>query len=490
MAHADLPPVRLVRYLRPLYRWPTLGPRATITIAIALFAGVFVMRISDPNVGDAVGALYVVPTAVLALRFGLRGGLAGCLAGIALVVTWDLTGHPSTMTAAGYLSRGISYLLIGTLLGVFVDHRRRLEAEIARNYDASLDLLATADLAGRFTHVNPAWESALGHTAELMCSRPFIDFVHPEDRAATIAETAVLVDGSRDTVGFCNRYRTADGNYRWLQWSACMSQSERVIHAVARDITAQREAEQQLLDNAKLLETKVGERTRELEEARGETLQLLALAAEYRDDETSQHTERVGVAAAEIATRLGLDTGQIRLLREAAPLHDVGKLAISDRILLTPGKLSAHDYGLMKTHAELGAGLLARGSSPVLKMAAVIAASHHERWDGTGYPAGLAGEAIPLVGRVVAVADVFDALTHRRPYKSAWPVEQAIAEIKRAAGTQFDPRVVAAFLTTQKTAETTTEARGPRRLTGVTTASGRSLTYAGSGPRPRSARYV
>jgi putative two-component system response regulator len=219
-----------------------------------------------------------------------------------------------------------------------------------------------------------------------------------------------------------------------------------VIHAVARDITAQHEAEAQLANNARSLEAMIAERTRELDDARAETLRQLAIAAEYRDDETYQHTERVGHVAARLALQLGLPAGQVTLLRHAAPLHDVGKLAIPDRILLKPGKLSAEEYEVMQTHAELGSRLLSGGSSPVLQMAAVIAANHHERWDGTGYPSRRAREEIPLVGRLVAVADVFDALTHDRPYKSAWPVERAIAEIERGAGSQFDPRGVAAFL--------------------------------------------
>ncbi len=210
-------------------------------------------------------------------------------------------------------------------------------------------------------------------------------------------------------------------------------------------------------------ERRVEERTRELVDARAETLQRLATAAEYRDGDTFQHTERVGATAAEIAARLGLAADQIGLLREAAPLHDVGKLAISDTILLKPGKLSAEEYEVMKTHAELGARLLSGSSSPVLQMATVIAASHHERWDGAGYPAGLAEQAIPRVGRIVAVADVFDALTHERPYKPAWPVEQAIAEIERAAGSQFDPGVVAAFLAMQKDAAVASENDGQQR---------------------------
>jgi putative two-component system response regulator len=363
-----------------------------------------------------------------------------------LVVAWDLYKDPATLSDQGYVSRGVAFLLLGALLGEFVDKRHRLEGEVVRSFDASLDLLATADLNGTFIRVNPAWERALGYSAETVCGRPFIEFVHPEDRESTLAETTAVSRGSRDTVGFRNRYRAVDGRYVWLEWSATASPSEGVIHAVARDISIQVQAEQQLANNAHVLEVKVARRTQELEAARAETLQRLALAAEYHDDDTSRHTERVGTTAAEIAAKLGLDPEQVRLLREAAPLHDVGKLAIPDTILLKPGRLTDEEYEVMKTHAALGGRLLSGSSSPELRMAAIVAQTHHERWDGSGYPGGLAGEEIPLVGRLVAVADVFDALTHDRPYKRAWPVERAIAEIRLGAGSQFDPRVVAAFL--------------------------------------------
>jgi putative two-component system response regulator len=194
------------------------------------------------------------------------------------------------------------------------------------------------------------------------------------------------------------------------------------------------------------LERAVAARTRELEASTAESLQRLALAAENRDEKPPCHTERVAATAAELAGQLGLEPREVQLLREAAPLHDVGKLAIPDAILLKPGALSKQEYELVKTHAAIGERLLASGDTPILEMAAVIAGSHHERWDGSGYPAALAGEDIPLVGRIVAVADVFDALTHDRPYKSLWPVEQAIAEIRHGAAGQFDPRVVDAFL--------------------------------------------
>jgi PAS domain S-box-containing protein len=448
--------------LRSLRRWPALGPRATLLLALCLFAAVFALRGLHPRLSDADDVLFVLPIALLALRFGLRGGSAGALLGLALVLAWDVE-REAGLTAAGFVTRAVAFILLGALLGAFVDARRELEEELVRHYDASLDLLATSNFDGRLTRANRAWERVLGHSPETMCSRPFIEFVHPDDREATVAEAAALAEGTRDTVRFRNRYRTADGHYRWLEWSAHASASERKIHAVARDVSLQREAEQQLANHAQLLEARVAERTRELEAARAETLQRLALAAEYRDDDTSQHTERVGDMSARVAERLGLDAGQQALLREAAPLHDVGKLAIPDTILLKPGRLTQEEYEAMKTHAMLGARLLSGSSSPVLQMAAVIAASHHERWDGTGYPAGLAGEAIPLVGRIVAVADVFDALTHERPYKSLWPVEQAIAEIRSAAGTQFDPRVVDAFLEIQAEAPPPSLFGGTRR---------------------------
>lgn len=192
----------------------------------------------------------------------------------------------------------------------------------------------------------------------------------------------------------------------------------------------------------------VRERTRELEVSQLETLQRLALAAEYRDDDTGLHTKRVGTNAACIARAMGLPGAQVDLLLLAAPLHDVGKIGITDAILLKPGKLTDEEFATMKEHTSIGGKMLSGSSSPWLQLAEEIALTHHERWDGKGYPCGLRGEAISLPGRIVAVADVFDALTHERPYKKAWPEAEAIAEIERQSGSQFDPRVVAAFLAT------------------------------------------
>jgi putative two-component system response regulator len=202
----------------------------------------------------------------------------------------------------------------------------------------------------------------------------------------------------------------------------------------------------QLRDQNETLAEKVLERTVELEEARLEVLKRLAIAAEYRDDDTGRHTQRVGHLSALLARALKLPEEMVVLVHEAAPLHDVGKIGIPDSILLKPGKLSADEFEVMKTHTVIGAKILSGGHSNSIRMAAQIALTHHERWDGSGYPHGLAGEAVPVEGRIVAVVDVFDALTNVRPYKSAWNVDRALAEIRRQKGTQFDPCVVEAFL--------------------------------------------
>jgi hypothetical protein len=184
---------------------------------------------------------------------------------------------------------------------------------------------------------------------------------------------------------------------------------------------------------------------RDTEAIRVDALQRLALAAEYRDDNSPEHTQRVGALAARMARHMGMDDRFVWLVRQAAPLHDLGKIAIPDSILLKPGKLSDEEFEVVKTHAVLGARVLADGKSEVLGVAERIARSHHERWDGGGYPDGLGADAIPLEARLVHVADVFDVLVHERPYKEAWSVEDAAGELRAGSGTQFDPAVISAF---------------------------------------------
>jgi putative two-component system response regulator len=219
------------------------------------------------------------------------------------------------------------------------------------------------------------------------------------------------------------------------------------------------------------LEQQVRVRTEELERSRQEAIHCLARAGEYRDDDTGHHVTRVGRYSRLIAAELGLPQDQIELLEQAAQLHDVGKIGVPDAILHKPGKLDPREFEIMQSHCGIGSriinpltdeefhrlkshtsiGLQIMGSthSPVLRLAAMIAASHHEKWDGTGYPLGLAGTAIPLEGRIVAVADVFDALSSERPYKPAFPIEQCMTILAEGRGRHFDPSVLDAFFRRQ-----------------------------------------
>lgn len=194
------------------------------------------------------------------------------------------------------------------------------------------------------------------------------------------------------------------------------------------------------------LEERVRERTEELQKAQHEILQLLGRAAEYRDDMTGQHTLRVGRLSGLIASYLGFSKEYVDMICMAAPLHDIGKIGIPDNVLLKPGKFEPSEYERMKTHTLIGADILDGSSFAVLKMAGVIARWHHEKWDGSGYPDGLKGEEIPIEARIVAIADLYDALTHERPYKKAWTSQETIDEIQKQRGIHFDPRIVDAFL--------------------------------------------
>ena len=214
-----------------------------------------------------------------------------------------------------------------------------------------------------------------------------------------------------------------------------------------RNLLVTRMLHEDLRNQNDSLDEKVRSRTRELALAQLETLDRLARAAEYRDDDTGQHARRVGEMSARLGAALGLPGRQVKLLELAAPLHDLGKIAIPDAILLKPGKLSPDEWEIMKSHTTIGAGLLSGSQSGLLSVAERIALSHHERWDGTGYPDGLGGDKIPLPARIVAVVDVFDALASDRPYRDAWPIERTIDHLREERGKHFDPRVLDAFLT-------------------------------------------
>ena len=200
-----------------------------------------------------------------------------------------------------------------------------------------------------------------------------------------------------------------------------------------------------LRDQNAHLEQRVQARTRDLEKAKLEILERLARAAEYRDDATGRHAQRVGDTAAALAEALDLPGAQVLLIRRAAPLHDVGKIGVPDAVLLKPGALSAPEFEVMKRHTHIGAKLLAESIAPQLRLAETIALTHHERWDGRGYT-GMKGEEIPLVGRIVAVADAFDAMTHDRPYRRAMDIGEALERIRAEAGSHFCPTAAGTFV--------------------------------------------
>jgi PAS domain S-box-containing protein len=320
-------------------------------------------------------------------------------------------------------------------------HATATAVRLAALVDAANEAIISADPDSIITTWNRAAEKLYGYPAQQIIGRP-ASILSPPDKIAE--QRRLIVAAARgDAITECDTQRLhKDGSL--LNLSVTLSP---IMHAgsltgfcaVQHDIGDR-------LRTRNTLENEIGKRTRQLRRSRAETLHKLALAAEYRDDDTSQHTERVGAGAAELATRLGLPGSMVRLIRHAAPLHDVGKIGIPDRILLKPGPLNPHEFAAIKQHTILGAGLLNGSDSAILQLGEQIALTHHERWDGSGYPAGLAAEAIPIAGRIVAVVDSFDAMAYDRPYRAGSSVEAALSEVARCSGTQFDPRVVKAFL--------------------------------------------
>jgi putative two-component system response regulator len=235
-----------------------------------------------------------------------------------------------------------------------------------------------------------------------------------------------------------------------------------------RNILMAKAYQEQWRDYSRTLEAAVRQRTADLEASRQEVLHCLARAGEFRDDNTGHHVIRVGRYARLVGQGLGMDERTLDVLEQAAKLHDIGKIGVPDAILLKAGKLTApefeimrrhsaygkqilagmqdHEPALLRVHTEMGAKILDAARSPTLRLATTIALTHHERWAGTGYPLGLAGEDIPLEGRITAVADVFDALSSRRSYKPAFPLDQCIDILREGRGTHFDPSVLDAFL--------------------------------------------
>jgi len=223
--------------------------------------------------------------------------------------------------------------------------------------------------------------------------------------------------------------------------------NRRELLARVRNILLAHLAHRALSDQKALLDRMVEQRTQELQNSRLDIVRRLGRASEFRDNETGQHILRMSHASALLARAAGWSEAGCELMLAASPMHDVGKIGIPDGILLKPGPLTPDEREVMQKHTSIGGDILAGSGHELLEMARAIALGHHEKWDGSGYPLGLAGTAIPEAARIVAITDVFDALTSERPYKKPWPLEDALRYLSDNAGRHFDPHLLALFLT-------------------------------------------
>ena len=310
------------------------------------------------------------------------------------------------------------------------------------------DIFTVLEADGRIVYDSPAVQRLLGYHQGELVGRNAFEFVHPDDLALAFGMLVETVSNPGPGASLVLRFLHRDGEWRYLESAGQVvdpAPFSRVV-VTSRDVTARVRETERARANARELEIRLGSYSHALAATEIEMLQRLARAAEYRDDDTGQHTRRVGDLAATLALALGLPETEVDLIRRAAPLHDLGKIGIRDSILLKPGPLSGAEAEVMRTHTVLGARLLGSGHSELIRSAESIALNHHERWDGCGYPQGLRAEEIPLAARIVSVADVYDALTHDRPYRQAWALPMAFRWIEEESGSRFDPVVAETFL--------------------------------------------
>jgi len=270
------------------------------------------------------------------------------------------------------------------------------------------------------------------------------------DGLAVLAQLKALGDALLPPVMVLTAQRERDAMLRALAAGARdylskpFDRAELVVRA--RNLLDAHLAHRMLHERRQVLEEMVHERTRELHDSCLQLLRRLGRAAEFRDEETGNHILRMSCTAALLARAAGWSAERVELMLHAAPMHDIGKIGIPDQILLKPGRLDPAEWAVMQTHAEIGARLLEGGGCELLELARTIAWTHHEKWDGNGYPRGLTGEAMPEAGRICAVADVFDALLSQRPYKRRWACAEAVAHLREQAGRHFEPRLVELFV--------------------------------------------
>jgi PAS domain S-box-containing protein len=310
--------------------------------------------------------------------------------------------------------------------------------ELRSLVEGATDLLTLVDAEGRILYDNPVVEPLLGYRQGELVGRSAFALIHPGDYPAAVSLLAELATGTRTTGTLRFRFRRASGG--WVP----LESRGRVI--AGPDGTPRVVVTSRRVDGRGDATAEGSAPRRELEEARVEVVERLARAAEFRDDDTGLHQRRVGELAAALAERVGLARATVEVVRRAAPLHDVGKIGIPDAILLKPGPLLPDEEEVMRTHPVLGARILGGGSTALVRAAEEIALSHHERWDGWGYPRGLAQRRISVLARIVAIADVFDALSHPRPYRPAWEPARVRAFVEEESGTRFDPALARAFL--------------------------------------------
>jgi putative two-component system response regulator len=310
--------------------------------------------------------------------------------------------------------------------GAFPRQSASHEAYLRTLIDAVPAVILAQDTGGRICMANRATADVLGMEVESLIGRLHHDVSPRKDDVALLQEQIdeVLETGESNQVERAITHPLS-GEQRWFQTRVVplYPPDGGPVQAlvVGTDVTDHRRAEIALRI------------------AQEETLERLARAAEYRDDDTGQHTRRVGILASALARLLGSDPCEIDLIRKAAPLHDLGKIGIPDAILSKPGPLSEEEFAVMKRHTLIGAALLAGGDSEVMRLAEEVALCHHEKWDGTGYPMGLGGDESSRAARVVALADVVDALSHSRPYRPAWPLERVIDHVRGSRKKHFDP---------------------------------------------------
>jgi putative two-component system response regulator len=318
-------------------------------------------------------------------------------------------------------------------------HTRTLEERIQMLMDAAPVPIYIKDRERRYTIANRVAHEVAGLRPGELVGRTDADLMPPEtERVAAASDALILSEGGTYTEEETMTFDDEERTFLTVKFPYVDDSGEIAgISGISADITAKKQAEQLREDLAATQQRAI----EELRSSRQETIERLARAIEMHDTETGRHVNRIASTAALLGDLLGLDPERVNLLRTAAPMHDVGKVATPDEILRKPGPLDPKERAEMERHTTVGHEILSGSDSELLQMAASVALTHHERWDGSGYPLGLKGDEIPLEGRIVAVADAFDAMLSDRHYRAALPAEEAFEQVEQGRGSQFDPKI-------------------------------------------------